>query len=51
LIKFAEDILKRLRPVIGVPGVSGSVTKLSGLLAPMFGPTAVKSEADSPAVS
>ena len=38
LVKFAEDMLKRLRPVISLPVVSGPLTQLSRLLGPMFGP-------------
>lgn len=38
LIGFAEEMLGRLRPVLGLPPVARPLTRLARILAPMFGP-------------
>lgn len=40
LLKFAEDTLGRLRPVLGLPPVAKPLMRLARILAPMFGPPA-----------
>ncbi len=41
LVEFAQETLGRLRPVLGLPPVAKPLTKLAGILGPMFGPTPV----------
>jgi AcrR family transcriptional regulator len=40
LIKFAQTMLTRLRPVLGLPFVAKSLTQLVTIISPMFGPSA-----------
>ena len=40
LLKFTEETLGRLRPVLGLPPVARPLTRLARILAPMFGPPA-----------
>ena len=39
LLGFAQEMLGRLRPVLGLPLVSKPLAKLAGIVGPMFGPT------------
>ena len=38
LLGFAQEMLGRLRPVLGLPPVARPLTKLAGIIGPMFGP-------------
>ena len=38
LLSFAQEMLGRLRPVLGLPPVAKPLTKLVGIIGPMFGP-------------
>jgi len=38
LLGFAQEMLGRLRPVLGLPPVARPLTKLMGIIGPMFGP-------------
>jgi len=38
LLGFAQEMLGRLRPVLGLPPVARPLTKLVGIIGPMFGP-------------
>ncbi len=40
LLGFAQEMLGRLRPVLGLPLVAKPLTKLAGIIGPMFGPVA-----------
>ena len=40
LLGFAQEMLGRLRPVLGLPPVAKPLTKLAGIIGPMFGPVA-----------
>ena len=39
LLGFAQEMLGRLRPVLGLPLVARPLAKLAGIVGPMFGPT------------
>ena len=42
LLGFAQEMLGRLRPVLGLPLVAKPLTKLVGIIGPMFGPVPVE---------
>lgn len=39
LLGFAQEMLGRLRPVLGLPPVAKPLAKLAGIIGPMFGPS------------
>ncbi len=42
LLGFAQEMLARLRPVLGLPPVAKPLAKLAGIIGPMFGPVLFK---------
>ena len=42
LLAFAEEMIGRLRPVLGLGPVAKPLARLAGIVGPMFGPTAEK---------
>ena len=42
LLDFAQEMLGRLRPVLGLPPVARPLTKLVRIIGPMFGPAAAR---------
>ena len=38
LLGFAQEMLGRLRPVLGLPLVAKPLARLAGIVGPMFGP-------------
>ncbi len=39
LLAFAQEMIGRLRPVLGLPLVAKPLTRLAGIISPMFGPS------------
>ncbi len=45
LLGFAQEMLGRLRPVLGLPLVAKPLTRLTEIIGPMFGPAPRRAEA------